>query len=200
MGCCLRLQAHPADQCGNAEVERQKRKRPRDDPHAAHRLGISGGMRGGVDEGVGASPLLRASYELTLPWLSVEPYVTVATGAQLRTERLAFDTWELGVGAAVSRVFDVPWVTLRASLLAEAIRIAQVEVTGASPARSTWGAAVGAGAAIESPPVLDLSLAVGGEAMFYAYRSTDARQTPTGDGELVTRPTYRLWLGLRYEL
>ncbi len=170
------------------------------DPGSAHRVGLSGGVRGAVDDGVGASPLLRASYELALPWLSVEPYLTLATGAELRTDRLTFDTWELGVGAAISRVFDVPWVTLRASLLAEAVRIEQSEVASASPDRTTWGAAVGAGAAIESPPLLDLSLALGGEAMFYAYRRTDARQTPTGEGELATRPTYRLWVGLRYEL
>lgn len=170
------------------------------DPIAAHRVTLSGGLRGPLDDGVGATPLFRLGYELALPWLSIEPYVALGTGASFRTARLDYDTWELGLGLGAARALDLPWVTVRGTVGVELVRLHQDEATDPALDRTTWGAAVSLGAGLESPPLYDVVATLGLEGALYAYRATDARQLPAGDGALVTQPTYRLLVGLRREL
>lgn len=170
------------------------------DPTTAHVLRAYGGMRGQLDDGVPAVGLFRFGYELVLPWLSVMPYANVTTTGSFETERLAYVARELGAGLAVSRAFDFSYVTLRASLSGEAVRLTQRERDDRESSRGTWGTAVAIAGGIESPPILDFALAATGEVAFYTYRTTEARTEPAGDGETVTRPTFRVLLSLGWEL
>lgn len=171
------------------------------DPSLSHAIRLLGGARGRVDDAIDLAPMLRGGYELSLPWLSVMPYVSFTGGAELATRRLVFTTRELGAGVLVSRALDLPWITLRGGLLAEAIRISQTEAQDREHARATFGGVFGAQAAIESRPIVgDLFVELALEAAFYVYRATGAAIEPTGEGEIATRPAYRALIAVGYEL
>ncbi len=169
-------------------------------PRIAHTARVMGGIRGRVADGVGTAALFRAGYEATLPWLSAMPFVSVTTPAAFDTPRLRYRSQELGLGVLISRAVDLPWLTLKGGLMAEAMRLSQVEVQNREAARSTWGGAFALHAALQSPPFLgDFVASVVAEAAIYVYRGTDADREPAGPGEVLTRPSYRALLALGYE-
>lgn len=169
------------------------------DPALSHAVRLMGGVRGKVGD-VERAPMFRGGYELSLPWLSVKPYVFGTLGSELSTPRLRWTNYELGAGAQVSRAIDLPLFTLRGGLGAEVIRISQSEAEDRERARSTYGSAVVAAFGFETRPLWDFFLAVNLEAVLYVYRATDAAIEPAGNGEIVTEATYRAFFGLGYEL
>lgn len=169
-------------------------------PRLAQSVRVMGGVRGRVADGIGLAAMFRLGYELSLPWFSVMPFASVTTPSSFETPRLTYRTRELGLGLQVSRALDFPWITLRGALLAEGVNLAQSELSGRERHRATWGGAVAGQLGLESPPFLgDFVAAVVGEAAIYVYRTTEAALEPAGDGEIVTRPTYRLLLSMGYE-
>jgi hypothetical protein len=176
------------------------RKGRAEDPSFSHAVRVMAGVRGRVAGGLDRAPMLRAGYELALPWFSVMPYVSGTLGAELSTPRLEWSTHELGAGAIVSRSLDFSAFTLRGGFGAEAIRISQSESSNREPARTSFGSALAAHVGFETRPWWDFFLLVHLEAALYVYRATDAAIEPAGNGEIVTRPTYRGFFGLGYEL
>ncbi|MCB9652344.1 MAG: caspase family protein [Deltaproteobacteria bacterium] len=170
------------------------------DPRVGHVLRAMGGVRGAAGAGVGAVGMLRLAWELVLPWLSIAPHFSATTGATFEGPRLSWSTSELGAGLSVSRALDLRWLTVRAALLGEVVRLHQVEEDAREPARTTWGSAVALAAGLESPPLYGFTLGASAEAAFYTYRTTDARQDPDAAGDTVTRPTFRVLVGLGYGL
>lgn len=170
------------------------------DPDLAHTLRITGGVRGRVADGLGASAIFRLGYEATLPWFSVMGFASLTVPSGFDTPRLRYNTQELGLGALVSRSVDFRWVTLRGGLLAEILRLSQSEVSQQEPQRNTLGGALGVHAGIETPPFFgDFVASLAGEAAVYVYRGSAADREPSGPGELLTRPAYRALMSLGYE-
>ena len=92
-------------------------------------------------------------------------------------------------------------MTVRGGLLAEGIRLSQSEAEEREHSRVTLGGAFAAQVALESRPLfLELFALAAFEASLYVYRTTDAVSEPSGTGEVATRPTYRAFIGLGYEL
>lgn len=176
------------------------RKGRANDPRIAHTARVMAGVRGRVADGIGAAALFRAGYEATLPWFSAMPFLSITTPAAFDTPRLRYRSQELGFGVLVSRALDLPWLTLKGGLMAEATRLSQVEVQDKETERSNWGGAFALHAALQSPPFLgDFVVSAVGEAAIYVYRGTDADREPVGTGEVLTRPAYRALLALGYE-
>ena len=145
--------------------------------------------------------MFRLSYELVLPWLSLTPYLSGTPAVGFQTPRLSYRTRELGVGLMLSRATDFEWFTLRGGLAAEALWLTQSEAEAREPTRSTFAGAFALQVGLQSPPFLgDFVVSLIGEAALYAYRSTAAAFEPTSAVELSTRPTYRAFLALGYEL
>jgi hypothetical protein len=176
------------------------RKGRADDPGASHAIKLLGGVRGRVAAELDSAPLLRAGYELTVPWFSWMPYVSVTGSAELSTARLAWSSRELGLGVLLSRAIDFPWITLRGGLIGEVIHLIQTERDEREASRSAWGGVFAAQLALESPSLIgDLYATAAIEAALYVYPSTGATLEPVSQSEVVTRPSYRALFGLGYE-
>ena len=191
---------HPADEQleERPSVARLVRKGGARGPSEAHLLRVSAGVRGELTPSVGSVALFRIGYELTLPWLSVVPYVALTTPGGQAGTRLRWRTSELGLGLALAHAFDFRYVTLRGRIFGEAVRLAQTEDLQREPTRRTWGVVTGVGAGLESPPLWGFTFSVAGEVGFYTYRSTDDVVAPASGGETVTRPAFRGLAGVAY--
>lgn len=171
------------------------------DPDFSHAIRVFAGVRGRVGEGIEAAPIFRTAYELALPSLSIQPYISATSAVRLDTPRLSWSTQELAAGVFFSRALDFTWFTMRGGLGAEALRLAQKERYGRERTRVAWGGAFAAQLALETPPLFaDLFASASFEAAIYAHRQSAAELEPVGQGDVATRVAYRALFALGYEL
>lgn len=170
-------------------------------PSSSHAVRLELGLRGPVGDVLPTAPLARVGWELALPWVSLMPFVSTTLLAPLESPRLSWRAHELGVGVRATRAIDTSLFTVRGGLGVEALRLGQSERQGLEPRRTSYGLALSAGLGVDSPPLVGaLFLTLGVEAALYAYRGTDAIVAPAGTGELETRPTVRVSIGVGHEL
>ena len=192
---------HVADEALTEREAHARLVRKGGGPSLAHGFSVAAGLRGPLAPGVGAAGLLRVGWELSFPGLSLMPYVSATTTAGFDTPRLSYDTRELGAGPRSPRARDLAGVTGRAGPLLAARRPTHADAAGRARARARFGGAVGGQLAVESRPIFErLVVSAALEAALYAYRATAAELEPTGAGSVATLPTYRVLLGLGYEL
>jgi hypothetical protein len=158
------------------------------------------GLRGRVDAALDTAPHARVGVEASLAELSLMLYGAGTLSTRLEAGRLGWDAQELGLGVRATRALDLPWLTLRAGVAAEALRLTQTEAEGREPARVGGAAALAALLGVDSAPLVgDVSVGASVEAALYVYRATSAVLAPTDAGELATRPTVRAHLVIGWE-
>lgn len=167
----------------------------------AHAIWLEGGARGPLGAGLHAAPLVRVAYGLTLPWLTLRPRVAFTPpGEPLSTPRLRMELTELSAGVELLRELDLPYLSLGGGLAVDGLWLRQREEQGLEPARSGFGLSVGLVGLLYGRPIDGLVVSLGVELAGYGFKATDARQEPTGGGQLRSVPTFRATAGLGWEL
>lgn len=186
------------------EHARLVRKGGAEAPLAAHGLWVAAGVRGGLGQGIATSPMVRLAYGLSLPWLTLRPQIALGGGllgaSPFATPRLSYTVDEVTGGLALLREEDFDLITVAGGIVAEVLWLGQSEVQGREPARQSVGLVTGAVLELATAPLAGFVVRLGGDLAAYTYRATAVDRAPTGDGELRTALTYRVWLALGYEL
>lgn len=167
----------------------------------ASTLWLEGGVRGPLEEGIGAAPLARVALSIHLPWFTLRPRVGFArtlAGSAQETPRLRYDLTEISAGLEVRREVDLAWATLGGGLVGEALWLRQGEQAGREPDRDSAGFGFGLVASVETLLWGPLSLLLSGELSAYSYPVVMADRAPTGDPALDTVLTFRSTLGVGY--
>lgn len=161
-------------------------------------LWFEGGVRGPLDNGIQAAPLLRIAVSVHLPWFTLRPRVGFARNRQgnaQQTPRLTLDLQEVSAGVEIRRAVDLRVVTLSGGLVGEGLWLEQTERDDRDADRTSAAWAVGLVAGLETVPLGPISLMLTGELGVVGYRAATDDRGPTG-AELRTVTTWRTTLGV----
>ena len=165
---------------------------------ASHALHALGGVRGEILSGHGVTPHVALGYTLDLPWFSVGLRGRFAwSGATADGGATKSRLWEIGLGLAVHRYFDVSIVSFSFGLLVEAVHWRQTfETAGVATDRASWGLGFGGLLGIEVEVTPGLVLRAEGGPMTYVQRRGVTRGGAQVSDDLATPLTGWGALGL----